>query len=45
MYLAYIDKYGQIVGSDWDSKLKLNIDGTYALNETYNQKYTPMIEG
>lgn len=44
-YLAYVDKYGQIVGSDFKSKISINIDATYYKNDSYAQKYSPMVEG
>jgi hypothetical protein len=42
--MAYVDKYGQIVGSDFGSKIRIDIDASYSKNGT-DTKYTPMIEG
>lgn len=44
-YLAYVDYYGQIVGSDYNSNVRLTIDAEYMKNNETAQKYTPMIEG
>jgi hypothetical protein len=33
-YMAYVDPYGQIVGSDWNSKISLDIAATYNSNGT-----------
>ncbi|CDW82469.1 UNKNOWN [Stylonychia lemnae] len=43
IYIAMMDKYGQIVGADFTSKVRVNID-TNNLSEKQNL-YSPIIEG
>ncbi|CDW84065.1 UNKNOWN [Stylonychia lemnae] len=43
IYMAMMDKYGQIVGSDFKSKVRVNIDISN-LNENQT-KYPPILEG
>ena len=43
-YLAHIDKYGQIVGSDFSSKVRVTVNATYNLNPKANV-YPPTIDG
>ena len=44
-YLAYVDKYGQIIGSDFDSSININIDAEFISNDSEALKYQPWIEG
>lgn len=44
IYIAHVDKYGQIVGSDFSSKVTVSIDSTYTLNSSAS-KYSPILEG
>jgi len=50
MYLALVDKYGQIVSSDDDSKIQVMIDAIAAKQANINgeeeaNKFPPFIEG
>lgn len=43
-YLAHIDQYNQIVGSDFTSKVRVSVDATSNLDPKANV-YPPIIEG
>ena len=43
MYLGVVDKYGQIVSSDDESKIEVMIDAI--ASEEDNSKFPPFIEG
>ena len=43
-YLGHMDQYGQIVGDDFSSKVRVQIDATYTLTSNAT-KYPPIIEG
>ena len=45
MYLALVDKYGQIVSSDDDSKISVMINALAASNSDQSSKFPPFIEG
>lgn len=40
-----MDYYGNIVGSDSNSAVRIQIDGTFNNEDGTAKKYTPMIEG
>jgi hypothetical protein len=44
MYLALVDKYGQIVSSDDDSEINVMIDA-FASNNSKSSDFPPFIEG
>ena len=44
MYLALVDKYGQIVTSDDESEINVMIDA-FAANQNDAIKFPPFIEG
>ncbi len=43
-FLAHIDKYGQIVGSDFNSKVRVLVNST-SNPDTRSLVYPPIIEG
>lgn len=43
-YLAHVDKYNQIVGSDFSSRVSVEIDDDYELTDGA-QNYPPILEG
>ena len=43
-YLAHVDQYDQIVGSDFSSKVRVLVDATYPLSSNAT-KYQPILEG
>jgi len=45
MYLALVDKYGQIVGSDSESKVTVIVDTAYSDDDPEANVYKPIIEG
>ena len=45
VYLAMVDKYGQMVASDDDSKITIGIDQILSTNDSSALKFPPFIEG
>lgn len=44
-YLAHVDKYGQIVGDDMSSKLRISVDSASYLRDSNTLSYIPVLEG
>ncbi|CDW71619.1 UNKNOWN [Stylonychia lemnae] len=44
MIMAHLDKYGQIVGSDFKSKVRVSVNATFNQDSNSN-KFPPIIEG
>jgi hypothetical protein len=44
LYLAHVDKYNQIVGSDFDSRVRVEVDSFYEQTEAA-QEYNALLEG
>jgi len=44
-YLALVDKYGQIVGNDFSSSIRVTVDTNYYVKNNNTNTYTPVLEG
>lgn len=44
-YLALVDKYGQIVGDDFSSSIRVTVDTNYYVKDNNTATYTPVLEG
>ncbi|CDW79966.1 UNKNOWN [Stylonychia lemnae] len=45
VFLAHVDKYGQIVGDDFESKLRVIVDSNSFVKDKNTLTYTPVLEG